>query len=316
MKEIIGPQYQYQAEHLSQNEVLFVRDHHYNEQDRCFYIKPLVDASGGNNTIIFDHVLQHDDILKDYNLNFFPSFMARECAEFSEQNIEIDWTNKCHTFNFMINKPRPHREFLLKLVAELDLTNYCHSLAWKENPINHIPVTDFKLGTEQVLQRGIKSGNIKNAKTYQGLLQKTVFEPTCVSLITEPAFYEKETIVTEKTIMAVYAGTLPIWVGGWRIPDCMKSLGFDIFEDLVDHSYQNLSDPFERCRQAVLKNFDLLNNFEIALVANVNCHARFTHNLQLLKDNVFLHICLQRLKQFNPTLQTDLEKILRLTRYK
>jgi hypothetical protein len=142
-------------------------------------------------------------------------------------------------------------------------------------------------GPEAVMDQGLRNGSFCNAHTYQGLLQTAVFEPSCVSLITEPAYTEQETIITEKTLMSMYAGTLPIWVGGWRIPDWLQTHGFDVFDDIVDHSYQALSDPKARVDQAVRLNLDLLQDFDRACKFVTHNHDRFKHNLDLLQSNYF-----------------------------
>jgi hypothetical protein len=134
------------------------------------------------------------------------------------------------------------------------------------------------------MERGILNGAYKNATTYNRLLKSPVFEATSVSLITEPAFHERETIITEKTLMAIWAGTMPIWVGGWRCADTMRDFGFDVFDDMIDHRYQDLVDPGERCRQAILLNMHLLEHAPDLML----CHARLAHNLDLLRSNVFL----------------------------
>ena len=276
IKIIHGPTYQYQGETIDQPTLIYVKDHHYNEQDQCFHLQRLLNGST-EHTVVFDHVVQHDEFLS--NPVYFPALLAREMYEFNQQDIMVNWTQKNVAFNFMINKPRPHRLWLLKLIDQLELTNFSHSLCWHNSPVKSVPPTDFRIGNEFVMDRGFKNKNYLNAKTYADLLQTNVFEPSCVSLITEPVWYEKETIVTEKTIMAIYGGTIPIWVGGWRIPDYMKSLGFDIFDDLVDHSYQDLTDPVDRCHQAVLRNINLLKNCTI-----LNQH-RLQKNLKLAQSN-------------------------------
>jgi hypothetical protein len=313
MIEIFGPSYRYQGEVLSQPEILVIRDHHYDETQRMFHVKELLNngvCDPNHHAIVFDHVLRHDDELKDYNLIYFPSFLARENTEFLQQNIVPDWKEKTHIFNFMINKPRPHRKFLLELIRRFELDNFCHSLAWRSNPVNDIPVTDLKFGNEVVLDYGIKNGHFKNALTYQGLLQKTVFEPTCISLITEPVFYERETIITEKTLMAMYAGTIPIWVGGWCIPDYLKQAGFDTFDDIVDHSYQNLEDPADRCRMAVELNLNLLRNFDVIKQINWECCNRLKKNVELLETNYFRNKCLSIIDQYSGTVQHTLQQML------
>lgn len=278
MLKIHGPTYQYRGEILTTPEIILVEDHHYDEQDHCFHLEKLLNNQ--EHTVIFDHIVQHDEFLT--NPVYFPSLMAREAYEFNQYNIIPNWSNKTRAFNFMINKPRPHRLLLLKIIKEHGLNNYYHSLCWKESPAQSIAVTDYRLGDEIIMDQGLKNGNYPNAQTYQELLQKRVFEPTAVSLITEPAYYEKETIVTEKTIMAIYGGTIPIWVGGWRIPDYMQSQGFDIFNDVVDHSYQSLADPEQRCYRAIADNIHLLHN-----PVHVD-HDRLQYNLDLAKSNPWL----------------------------
>jgi len=313
MIDIPGPTYRYQGERITEPEIILVRDHHYSEQDQIFHVKALLDNSVCDPTLhvlVFDHVLAHQDALKDYNLIYFPSFMARENTEFIAHDIEPNWNNKTHTFNFMINKPRPHRELLLKLITEFSLSNFTHSLAWKTNSINDIPVTNYLLGSEVVMDRGVRSGRIKNAEIYKQLLKSKVFEPSLISLITEPAFLERETIVTEKTLMAMWSGTIPVWVGGWRIADWMRTQGFDVFDDIIDHSYQDLSDPYQRCRLALEKNLTVLQNFDQVQKFVKSNRARFEHNLRLLESNFFFKKCQQVIQQQNLELQEILTRIL------
>lgn len=276
---IHGPSYRCTGETLDNPTLIYVRDHHYNEQDQCFHLEKLLNGNQAH-TVIFDHVVQHDEFLT--NPVYFPLLLARETCEFKEQNIIPIWNKKTVAFNFIINKARPHRVWLIKLIDQLKLTNFLHSLCWQESPVSSISITDYRLGNEIIMNQGVRNGNYPNALTYRDLLKTCVFEPTAVSLITEPAYYERETIVTEKTIMAIYGGTIPIWVGGWRIPDYMQSQGFDIFEDIVDHSYQSLADPEQRCYRAVINNIHLLHN-----PVRVD-HTRLQHNLDLVKSNPWL----------------------------
>jgi len=310
MIRIHGPSYVYNGQVLHKPETIFVQDHHYNENDRCFYVKELLDNSMCNphdHTLIMDHVLQHDDELKDYNILRYPSFLGNQVQLFINQNIIPEWSNRKQCFNFMINKPRFHREFLLVLIEHFKLTNYNYTLCWKKPAIStstlsaltekykqlilDTPITidtkNFLLGQENLLDRGLQYKHVQNSENYQKFLQKEVFEPTCISVVTEPAFFEKETIITEKTLMSIYSGTLPIWVGGWCCADIMREYGFDVFDDIIDHSYQNMEDPFDRCYYAVERNLDVLKDFDRANNFVQSNRGRFEHNLQLLKDNVF-----------------------------
>lgn len=297
MKKIHGPTYRYSGEILADPEMILVTDHHYDEESQCDHVAQLLQASTCCHQIFFDHVVQQD--LFDFEVHVFPTLMARECFEFEQQQIQSNWGQKKYAFNFMINKPRNHRMLLLDYVDQFGLINYCHSLCWDQSPVSSVSVTDYRIGNETVMQNGFRNGSYPNALTYQLLLQKNVFEPTAVSLITEPCYYERETIITEKTIMAIYGGTVPIWVGGWRIPDYMRQIGFDVFDDVVDHSYQNLNDPAERCRRAVVDNLHLLQEpIEID-------HSRLHHNLDLVKTNPWM-IQINRLIETYPVLGSEI----------
>ena len=294
MIEIHGPTYKYTGEILDKPEIIVVRDHHYNEEDQCFHIQKLLENSTCDphlHTLLFDHVLIHDDVLKDYNIILYPTFIAKEGHDFNQQLIKVDWNKRQCTFNFMINKPRKHREILLQLIKRFNLINYTHSLPWKHNDVNSIPVTDYKFGPEVVMDKGIKNGSFKNAETYDKLLKTTVFEPSCISLITEPVFIERESILTEKTIMSIYSGTLPIWVGGWRCADALAQFGFDTFDDIIDHGYQSLADPYDRCYKAIELNLKLLKDFEKCKTIIEHNQLRFQHNLALVQSNVFQKNC-------------------------
>jgi hypothetical protein len=308
MIEIHGPTYRYAEEVLEHPEIIYIRDHHYDETAQCFHVKQLLENSRCDpqqHLLVFDHINAEYE-LADFPHVCLPTFLSRENQEFIQQQITPCWTNKTTIFNFMINKPRPHREFLLTLLGYFKLDNYSHSLCWQhiaktlqvpqyQHIIDTVPLdvqsTNYVFGSEIWLDRGLRNGSYKNAHTYQGLLQHTVFEPSCISLITEPAFYEKETIVTEKTLMAICGGTMPLWVGGWRIPEYMSQMGFDIFSDVIDHSYQNEPDPWDRCYCAIERNLDLLKKFNVADLDT----ARLQHNYDLLQKNVFLQDVKQKI---------------------
>lgn len=301
MIEIHGPTYRYDQEILEHPEIIYIRDHHYDETEQCFHVKKLLENSRCNphhHLLVFDHVNVEYE-LDDFPHVCLPTFLARENQEFIQQQIIPQWTDKTTIFNFMINKPRPHREFLLILLKYFELDNYSHSLCWQhiektlqvsryQHIIDSVTLdvqsTNYVFGSETYLDQGLRNGSYKNSYTYQGLLQHTVFEPSCISLITEPAFYEKETIVTEKTLMAICGGTMPLWVGGWRIPEYLSQMGFDIFSDVIDHSYQNEPDPWDRCYYAIERNLDVLKKFNASDLDT----ARLQHNYDLLQKNVFL----------------------------
>ena len=288
MLRILGPTYRYTGERIH-NEIVYIDDHCYDEASQSFPVKQLLVNNPGDHLLVFDH-LGHDDVLAEYPHVIMPVYLAAEVEEFNRQKIQPNWNNKTHCFNFMINKPRLNRIRLLEHVDREQLTNRLHALPWRHSDYASIPVTDYRMGEEVVMDQGVKNRHYPNALTYQQLLQRQVFEPTCVSLITEPCYLEREIMITEKTIMAVYAGTLPVWVGGWRLPDAMRDLGFDVFDDIVDHSYSTLADPVDRLDQALIRNQQLLTDLDLVKDFIANNQSRLQHNVDLVEQNVFLDL--------------------------
>lgn len=300
-----GPTYRYSGEILLSPEIIYVQDHHH-DPDHGYAVEALLANSQcdpARHLMVFDHVNIQDHFVNVPTV-CLPLLLAAECHEFNQQGIVPDWRSRTHAFNFAINKPRPNRQILLDMVDELSLRDYRHSLCWQSG-YGSIAPTHYRLGPERTLEQGILNGSIPNSQTYADLLKSRVFEPTSISLITEPAFYERETIITEKTLMAIWAGTIPIWVGGWRCADFMRASGFDVFDDMVDHGYQSLPGARDRCQRAVLDNQHLLRS-----ITDLSCwHDRLEHNLGLLKQNVFWHQIQQTLERY-PML-TDIVRTFR-----
>lgn len=102
-----------------------------------------------------------------------------------------------------------------------------------------------------------------NYSTYRGtendenfLRLRPVYETAAVNIVTETQYYYP-CLFSEKTLLAFAACQIPVLIGHQGIiRDCEES-GFDMFRDVVDTSYENLSDDV-RVEQAILRNQDLI----------------------------------------------------------
>lgn len=285
MLRLHGPKYRWQGE-ITNEQVIYVDDHHYDEDTKTFPVQHLIDASPQKPLLVMDN-LCHNDSLADYEHISLPMHLVAEVEQFRQHRIEPNWQNKTRCFNFMVNKPRPNRLQLLEWIHLNGFTSFTHSLPWQVSQWSSISITDYFLPGEVKLNRGVRNGSWPNAEIYQKLLQRKVFEPSCVSAITEPCYVERESIISEKTIMAIWGGTIPVWIGGWRLPDVMREHGFDVFDDVVDHSYSVLDDPAQRCQQAMQRNRHLFENFDTMHHVVKSNHHRLQHNLNLMKSNPF-----------------------------
>lgn len=84
-----------------------------------------------------------------------------------------------------------------------------------------------------------------------------LYSRTNVNIITETIYDARPGIVSEKTLMAFIAGQIPVIIGHPGIVQDCRDLGFDMFDDLVDTSYDWLPND-NRAEQALNSNKDLI----------------------------------------------------------
>jgi hypothetical protein len=104
-----------------------------------------------------------------------------------------------------------------------------------------------------------------------------VYTDCDVNIVTETQYYETPGIISEKTLMAFLAQQVPIVVGYKGIVDDCEDLGFDMFRDIVNTSYDYESDS-TRWHSALDINKKLLENG----IDREMLKARLEHNLDIV----------------------------------
>jgi hypothetical protein len=89
-----------------------------------------------------------------------------------------------------------------------------------------------------------------------------------------------------KSIFTVMAHTIPIWIGARGAADQWRNMGFDVFDDIVNHEYQYAPTEFQRCWQAVYLNQHLLQDASRLRELKAQLEPRFNHNHSLLHQDV------------------------------
>jgi hypothetical protein len=120
--------------------------------------------------------------------------------------------------------------------------------------------------------------NIVPAKNYNTNLLP-VYENIGIEIITGTMFFEKTPVLSEKEIQSVYAKNFPIYINGVGMAKEMKRFfDIDIFEDIVDHSYDDIEDHFERLAAAIDRNESLLDG-------STNIEELWMDNQKRFEDN-------------------------------
>lgn len=138
--------------------------------------------------------------------------------------------------------PRPHR---VRVVNELDQISVSgHVSLAQERQLHMWPYYPTYF-------------NCENEHNYLRLLP--IYGDSDINVVTETVYEERPGIITEKTLFALMSLQVPLLIGYAGMIDHVKSLGFDMFEDVVDTGYDWLPNDV-RAEQAIQRNRDLLIN--------------------------------------------------------
>lgn len=115
-----------------------------------------------------------------------------------------------------------------------------------------------------------------------------VYENIGVEIITGTLFFENSPSLSEKELQSVYGKTFPIYINGVGMAREIKKLfDIDIFEDIVDHSYDEIEDHFERLAAAIDRNEKLLDGSTNIKELWYDNQKRFEENCRKMDAAIF-----------------------------
>jgi hypothetical protein len=124
-------------------------------------------------------------------------------------------------------------------------------------------------------------------------------EDSVVTIVVESYVSNDVIALSEKIFRALQTPRAWLLICSPNAVSCLRDAGFDVLDDVVDHSYQTLTDPWDRCYHAIKLNIDLLKDYDrVKLLIEQNQH-RLLNNLNLLKNNYFHNAAEQGIKRYS-----------------
>ena len=245
--------------------------------------------------------------------------------------------------NFILNRKRINRFLLANLVEWFDLKSFDYTCSGVDSnfDMTHIiaeiesisapPWTsNFKSAmlapttlpakwiaiTGDTVKERTQIVPSSNAYVWDGGLAR-LFSRSAVSLITESIDYQAGAGYTEKTSFAVLGRTFPIWIGGKYQADEFARLGYDTFDDVIDHSYQYKDTLIERCYHAIADNIEILTDIDLARATRDSMQLRLTKNQsQLITDcsspEQVINCLIASIRHFDEPVRTLIEHRIRV----
>jgi hypothetical protein len=214
---------------------------------------------------------------------------------------------------------KPHRLVLLSYLYGSKLDEYTHlSLLKLHDKINSetqlldLVNWDFAAGTEDI-QNIVKPGfehifqNSKylangdepydlvpgtqsvlyfsNARNFEHNLRK-FYTDSFLEIIPESLYDTKFGSISEKFLNSVYGYNFPILIAVPGAVQFLRDLGFDMFDDIVDHGYDQIEDNLKRIHVAINSNRHLITNKENLIEHWKKSIPRFAKNLDFAKNTM------------------------------
>jgi len=261
--------------------------------------------------IVSDSMLSYDGLPDEVKFVGLPLWINRERKQWMLSEFDNKLPVTTSSFNFMINRSQTSRYLLCKLVdILLTKSDYSYTYSGTKrnfdctaivNELNLLgersPLTasekgqllsPVKLKTNFVMTNttdatqvdtgnsagGVEYGN--NKHSWQSL--KHIFFNSGIALITESTEYQKASMTSEKSLFPIFGLNFPIWVGGYCEADAWKNMGFDVFDDVINHDYQRYDTLVERCVYAIKLNLKLLTDVELVAKLRQQHHERLLEN--------------------------------------
>jgi hypothetical protein len=213
-----------------------------------------------------------------------PGHMVNHCGFLDHvRSLNIDWNQASRSSMLvcLMRRPSPTRKGICKHILECyqylnpvisygSLLNYCYY----DNELQcQVPI--------------LLDGTHSHGNDYHLLTDSRVFDCliNVVAETSDQTYHDGEfgydtLFVTEKTFKVFAWYQIPVWITVPNFVECIRNMGFDVFDDLVDHSYDNIQDHQQRLQASfasLSKLIQLVQNNGIKNLHNT-LMPRFAHN--------------------------------------
>ena len=226
-----------------------------------------------------------------YKYDTYVDYFSAHCGFVSyNQNLDVDWKNLVITKNF-ISLNRRASEGRCKLAKKL-LDTFDHSTFLLSCGSQPDPYLNTKQNLHNIMHPYtlpiLLDGETDNMSD-QHSHNDTNWFACFINLVTETSNQTDddswhEVFITEKSLKAFLYRQVPIF---WAVPGTvrlLRDIGFDVYDDIIDHSYDSIKDPNLRLSTVVstLKTFLDANNLSTLTNLRSKLWPRINKNVDLL----------------------------------
>jgi hypothetical protein len=292
--------------------IVFINEHEFETKKYIEYVDQFSEKKGFNRNNIY--IINNNSKLETYknelntpinvySLDFLVTFIAKHLAVYDSKYVP---DNKEFFFMCHNRSPKPHRYMMLVLLKKyeiLDDVDWSLIMGWCSNIFGNKYAEFISPDVQSEYQNEIDffdSIRIKKSKyeeesnwftdedlpghfNWADVYELKTYENSYVNIVTESNYTYDEIHITEKSLKPFYFYQLPIFVGSRNHIKFLKSrFGFDMFDDIINHSYDDIEDNRERMTAVFNEIKRLHENKEQIIEFYKNNKERLEKNKQIV----------------------------------
>jgi hypothetical protein len=295
--------------------IILLNEHEYESESFLIFIDNLVKESTldpkrvyvMNNNSKLNHYNEKNNLsINTYSLDFLVKFIADHMVQLGEPEFIPDKKGDfflCHN-----RSPKPHRYALLSLLKKENIikdVDWSLIMGWyfKKNNNNRDikyfftdvltsnQVDEYKDEIAFFTEIDIKKSNYENERswfddfgdnpniTWKDVYELKTYEDSYVNIVTESCYTQKEIHITEKSMKPFYFYQFPLFLSSFNHIKFLKErYKFDMFEDIINHGYDNEMDNNKRLFMLIDEIKRINNNKESFIEFYKKNKERFIYN--------------------------------------
>jgi hypothetical protein len=116
---------------------------------------------------------------------------------------------------------------------------------------------------------------------------RPLYYNSLIEIVNETVFFNRVIAISEKTLNSIYGYNLPIILAAPGTIEHLRQFGFDMFDDVIDHSYDAIINPLERICSAIDSNSKLLSDKSYAWQMWEKCLSRLDANHTWAQNSIY-----------------------------
>jgi hypothetical protein len=154
-----------------------------------------------------------------------------------------------------------------------------------QDQIEYLDSIDVKRSKFEMDKDWFTSEEISPSFEWNQIYELKTYESSYVNIVTESNFLFNEIHITEKTLKPFYFYQFPIFLSSMNHIKYIKEMyGFDMFDDILDHSYDNEPDNKKRLFMVYDEIKRLSENKDKLIEFYKKNESRFEKNKQIVID--------------------------------